>query len=210
MDIGAVPRSSRAVLKPGLGKLLALGCLCAAAVSAFPPDSRQPPAGPTAPAPQQAPETATWRSGLLPKRESIGEPQGALFAPIVSAAPSQPLPADARAQVAPVAVPVTMPYRIAGQVIGDGAPQIVFARGDRVVIAAPGDALDDDYRLESVRPGGVTLIYLPLNRREELAAGPVPLAESTAPAVTESPAEPSHSSISARLRSWRRLVGESQ
>jgi hypothetical protein len=189
------------VLKPGIGSLLAIACLCAAAVTAFAPDSRHIPAGTSAPAAQPAPEAAGWRSGALPKRESIGEPQGALFASTPSAAPARPLPAQGDTQAVPVALP--MPYRIAGQVTGEGKPQVVFARGDRVIIAGPGDSLDDDYRLESVRSDGVTLVYLPLNRRQELLADGVLDAESP-----QAAAEPSQSSIASRLRSARR--GSSQ
>jgi Cohesin domain len=119
-----------------------------------------------APRPQQAPFT-------LPAREGLNRPSRDLFA---SNAPPPPRPtrkaASASEVAAPPPTPVAppVPYRVAGQVVHDGAPQIVLARDDRVYLVREGDSLDGGYRVESIRADGVTLVYLPLGERQHLAA----------------------------------------
>jgi Cohesin domain len=62
-----------------------------------------------------------------------------------------------------------MPYRIAGKVTREGGTRVVLAKGDRVFMVREGDVLDDLYRVASIRPDGVTLVYVPLQAREQLA-----------------------------------------
>ncbi|TMH95048.1 MAG: hypothetical protein E6H47_01275, partial [Betaproteobacteria bacterium] len=107
------------------------------------------------------------RFAALPSREAIGKPRGELFG-FRSWAASRPVvqsaPVAALAAVAP-----PMPYRIAGQVVHDGTARVVLARDDRVLTVREGEMLDDDYRVESIKADGVTLVYLPLGVREELS-----------------------------------------
>jgi hypothetical protein len=63
-----------------------------------------------------------------------------------------------------------VPYRVAGQLVHDGALHVVLARGDAVVMVREGDTLGDGYRVETVRPDRVTLVYTPLDVRQEIAA----------------------------------------
>lgn len=63
-----------------------------------------------------------------------------------------------------------MPYRVAGQVVHNGPPRVVLARDDRVFFVSEGDILEGGYRVESIRPEGVTLVYMPLDQRQHLAA----------------------------------------
>jgi hypothetical protein len=120
--------------------------------------------------------SADVRFTALPAREGLGKPRGEPFgarswAPRV-AAPSQPaFPPPAPPPAAP-----PMPYRIAGQVVLDGNTYVVLVRGDRVVFnVREGQTLEDGYRVESIRADGVTLVYLPLDVREHLAAAPTVL-----------------------------------
>lgn len=142
--------------------------------------------------------TAT-RFDSLPAREPLGQTRGELFstrswapaAPPAAATsgPSAPLPST------PTAPP--MPYRVAGQVMHDGAAHIVLARGDTVHIVRVGEALDGGYRVEAIRSDRVTLLYEPLGVRNDL---PVPGADvaqavtasnsvATPPAAATSPAQ---------------------
>jgi hypothetical protein len=61
-----------------------------------------------------------------------------------------------------------MPYRVAGQVLQQGALQIVLARGDAVLTVQEGDTLEGGYEVETIRRDRVTLRYLPLDTREDL------------------------------------------
>jgi len=52
-----------------------------------------------------------------------------------------------------------LPHR--RQVVHDGTARVVLARDDRVLTVREGEMLDDDYRVESIKADGVTLVYLP-------------------------------------------------
>lgn len=51
----------------------------------------------------------------------------------------------------------------------DGVVQVVLARGDALFTVREGDALESQYRVETIRGDKVTLVYLPLGERQELA-----------------------------------------
>ncbi len=93
-----------------------------------------------------------------------------------------------------------MPYRVAGQLVHDGVPQVVLARDNRVIVVRVGEVLEGGYLVESVGPEGVTLVYTELGIRETLAFSPVlpaPRALAAAPAAIEPRAAPGQP---ARLR----------
>jgi hypothetical protein len=134
----------------------------------------------------------------LPAREAMGRRRGELF-PSQSWAPPPRKPAAAAVEAAPPApVPPPMPYRVAGRVVHDGVAQVVLAKGDRVLTVREGDTLDDGYRVESIGPKGVTLVYLPLNMPQQLAGN---FALDTAkPAAAQPPQQAAADNRPARLR----------
>jgi hypothetical protein len=93
-----------------------------------------------------------------------------------------------------------MPYRLAGQVVHDGAARVVLARDDRVIAVRAGDKLDDDYRVESITPEGVTLVYLPLGAREQLPVLGAMRLETAPPAVAIAAAAPEPAAAAAESR----------
>lgn len=85
-------------------------------------------------------------------------------APPPTPAPPPPPPPE------PTAPP--FPYTLVGSFAPGGDPPVFFlARGDRVVDARVGDQLDGVYRFESAAGGQLVFVYLPLNIRQNLAAG---------------------------------------
>jgi hypothetical protein len=110
-------------------------------------------------------ESAQSRFAALPSREAMGAPQGTPFGSL-----TPPVPAAVKAmQAAPVApTPPPMPYRVAGQVVHEGAAHVVLSAGDRVLTVRAGEKLDDGYVVESINPEGVTLLYEPLGARQQL------------------------------------------
>lgn len=132
---------------------------------------------------------AESRFSALPAREPIGRPRGTLFeareaprpaAPVASAEPSPP----------PTAPPV--PYRVAGRVVQDGGVQVLLARGDALITVREGDTLESEYRVDSIRPDKVTLVYLPLDVRQDLpvvSALPGPVAPAPAQQTAAAPPE---------------------
>ena len=156
-----------------IGWVIALGAVGAAALLVPEPSSET---ADVSAGPVQAQKSSQARSAgaegrfeALPSREPLGERRGDLF----SARSWAPPPAPARvatAAPAPSAGPTVppMPYRVAGQVMHDGAANVVLARNDRVYIVREGEELDGGYRVESIQPDRVTLLYEPLGVRNEL------------------------------------------
>jgi hypothetical protein len=64
-----------------------------------------------------------------------------------------------------------LPFVFLGQIVEDGKPQVILAKGDRVVTVFVGDTIDKTYRLESLLSGVLTFVYLPLDARQTLATG---------------------------------------
>jgi hypothetical protein len=134
---------------------------------------------PAAPRTGSEAQPSDSRFGALPSRETIGKPKGELFGSRSWEPPARPRPAAKAAAVAaapvepePVAAPAPPPnpYRVAGQVVHDGTAQVVLAKGDRVVTVREGQVLEDGYRVEAIKPDGVTLVYTALDARQHLPA----------------------------------------
>lgn len=84
------------------------------------------------------------------------------------AAAAAPAPASA-AKGTPGAPP--MPIRFLGHFVEDGAAAYFLQIDERNIVAHVGDTIDDTYRLDSAAGGTLTFTYLPLNQKQELAAG---------------------------------------
>ena len=178
-----------------LGLLVVAGAGVAAASLLLPerlrPDSAQPAKT------EARTASSDGRFAALPSRDAIGKPRGELFG-FRSWAPSQPVVRAGPAPAPAAPVPPPMPYRIAGQVVHDGTARVVLARDDRVLTVREGEMLDDDYRVESIKADGVTLVYLPLGVREQL---PVTAAlKLDTPAVATASAAPETSSAAGGSR----------
>jgi Cohesin domain len=154
----------------------------------------------TLPRPAEAPKAAALQAGAgdtrpdasatqgrwsaLPKREAIPGPAGQLFVPRSwTPAPAQSPPLPDRAAASKPGPP-PMPYRVAGKMLHDGAPQVVLAKGDAVVAAREGETLDDGYRVEAIGRDHVTLLYLPLGVREQLPLTSSFIIDEPQPAAT--------------------------
>ena len=190
-------------------KLLGWALAAAAAAGAWlffdPPQRAQPEARPPEQATRGEPQGGDSRFGL-PSRDGLSRPRGDLFSssapPPVRKQPAKSKPvAEPAAPPAPVAPP--MPYRVAGQVVHDGPPRVVLARDDRVFFVREGDTLDGGYRVESIKPDAVTLVYTPLEERQQLpvaSALQVPGAPGAlqAPGAAQAPGAPGRTATDAK------------
>ena len=127
------------------------------------------------PAKREAAAPQSSQYSALPQRDGLNRARGDLFGSNVPPPPPAPKRAkkeeaeEAQAPPAPVAPP--NPYRVAGQVSRcDTESQVVLAREDRVYLVREGDALEGGYRVESIKPNGVTLVYTPMDLRQHLAS----------------------------------------
>jgi hypothetical protein len=161
-----------------LGWTLVIAAAAAAALLAPQPASEAPaPERIAAPerkaAPARQASTPEQTDLGIPARELIGRPAADPFSARSWDPPAARKPAAKAIAVAPEPppppAPPPMPYRVAGTVIQQGVPHIVLAKADRVFTVRPGDVLEDGYHVESIGAGAVTLVYTPLDVRQQLA-----------------------------------------
>jgi len=154
------------------------------------PQRPQPEARPPEQATRGEPQGGDSRFGL-PSRDGLSQPRGDLFGSNVPQARSKPSKSKPVAESPPPPAPVAppMPYRVAGQVIHDGPPRVVLARDDRIFFVREGDTLDGGYRVESIKSDTVTLVYIPLEERQQLPVASA-LQTPVAPGVATAPQAP--------------------
>lgn len=104
----------------------------------------------------------------LPERTGIGKRAGDLFGS-QSWAPPPAEPSEAPAAAAPPTAPPN-PYKFAARLIQGGASTVFLARGERIYEVKTGDDLEGGYRVESIAPDRVVLLYVPLGTKEDLPA----------------------------------------
>jgi hypothetical protein len=64
-----------------------------------------------------------------------------------------------------------LPFIYMGKLIEDGRIVVFLTQGDRNHIVRQGDTIDGTYRVDAVTEQGLSLTYLPLKQRQELAFG---------------------------------------
>ena len=67
-----------------------------------------------------------------------------------------------------------LPFRVMGRYIEDGQEIIFLQYNDQALLARVGEQLLDQYRIESLAGGVMTIVYLPLNERQVLQVGEAP------------------------------------
>jgi hypothetical protein len=84
---------------------------------------------------------------------------------------SPPPPPRPKPPAPPVPTAPPIPYTVLGKKAEDGVWQVFLARQDQVFIVKHGDTLENTYRVEEIKPPGLTLTYIPLNERQALPIG---------------------------------------
>lgn len=163
----SVSKRDGPVRKKRLLGLLVFAAAAAAAAAWLPRPATSPVATEREVKAAQRPQStqAADRLAALPQRETLRQSSGTMFSS-QSWTPSPRAAAQAAPVVAPVAPP--MPYRVAGRVHREGATQVILAHGDAVLTVREGDTLDGAYQVEKIQSDHVTLLYTPLNVREDL------------------------------------------
>lgn len=82
--------------------------------------------------------------------------------PTAAIAPAAPPPR-------PVAPPI--PYSYFGMSIQDGRTVVFVTRQERTFVLAVGEVVENNYRVEEIRPTEVVLTYIPLNERQVMTIG---------------------------------------
>jgi hypothetical protein len=124
---------------------------------------------PTTPhAAETIPELDVERLGRRTYRDTEADPFDARLA-TEAARQSAPPPAPPPAPQAP-----PVPFTYLGKLVEEGRVTVFLASGDRIWVARTGDAVGSAYRVEAIGERTMTLIYLPLDTRQEVAIGEAP------------------------------------
>jgi hypothetical protein len=164
--------------KPAIGAAIVIAAVAGGALA---PDASSPTrTQPAQLASLPVSSEAAHLSLALPKRQPLGNERGFLFA-----APSAPAASKQEAQLsasAGVSAP-PVPYRFVGMVTRGSEVEYALAKSDVLVWVKEGETLDD-YRVEAITPGTVTLLHLPLGERTTLVLASPPHKPSVATPVT--------------------------
>lgn len=86
--------------------------------------------------------------------------------------PPPPAPSSAPVPTAPL--PLTappLPFTYLGKALAAGAWEVYLARGEKTFIVHENSVVDDVYRVASIKPPRLSLIYIPMNQQQELDIG---------------------------------------
>jgi hypothetical protein len=64
-----------------------------------------------------------------------------------------------------------LPFRVMGRYVDGGAVVVFLQHNDRNLAVRAGDTIDDQYKVESLDGGTLTLLYTPLNQKQTLEIG---------------------------------------
>lgn len=137
----------------------------------------------------------------VPERRSLGKARGELF----GAPPPPPQAVATAGSSAPVVQTAPpMPYRFAGRVQKGAEEEFLLSKGDLIFPVKEGETIDGIYKVVTVKPDGIELVYIPLGTKERIAVGsaldadlqrgplaaplPKPTAQTPAPVVDARPA----------------------
>lgn len=117
-------------------------------------------------------------AALIPRRQLIpaddrqdGRHLRDLF-PSLSWTASSPMPEGSANPPPPMAPPLAFVYL--GKKLEAGQWEVYLGRGDEVFIVREGMSLDGSYRVKSIAPPTLTLIYLPLKQLQTIPIGGSP------------------------------------
>jgi hypothetical protein len=64
-----------------------------------------------------------------------------------------------------------LPFAYMGKLVEDGRTTVFLVQGERNLIVRAGDTIDGTYRVDGIGEHDMTLTYLPLGQRQQLALG---------------------------------------
>jgi hypothetical protein len=107
---------------------------------------------------------------LRPRAGENGEMKEAgLFSEKNWEPPAPPKPDKPEPPAAPLAPP--LPFVYLGRQVANGQIEVFLARGDEVIVVRDQTVIQNTYRVESIGPQGLSLVYLPLGQIQKLSIG---------------------------------------
>jgi hypothetical protein len=145
--------------------------------------TRTPAAAASAPLPAPVPvpvRVATSRNAEVLRirpRESAGAPGDAdtVFGAMRWTPPPAPVAAAPVAMAPPPPPPPPqappLPFRVLGRLVDDGEVAVFLQYNDQNLVVRVGDTVAQNYKVESLQGGILTLLYTPLNQKQTLDVG---------------------------------------
>ncbi len=112
---------------------------------------------------------STGETTVLALRPREASPDIAQAFPSRDWAPPPPPPPPPAPPPKPTAPP--LPFVAIGKKWEDGQWQVFLGRNEETFVVKTGDTFDGRYRVDSIAPPSMTLIYLPLKARQTLTIG---------------------------------------
>lgn len=100
----------------------------------------------------------------------VSAPRMQPVGPNLFAVRETPVKRQARKEPPPKPTAPPLPYRYQGKVIEEGQVIAFLSDGARTHVLRAGDRVAS-YLVEEISPGGMTLVYLPLNEKQQLMFG---------------------------------------
>jgi hypothetical protein len=124
-------------------------------------------AGLTAPAPQ--PEARV----LVPREQLVTSGQRAPVRDLFSQHSWTPPSPKIKPMVLPEPVPTAppLPFAYLGKKLEGGAWEVYLGQGEKTFVVREGQVLEGQYRVESIKPPQMGLMYLPLGQAQNLSIG---------------------------------------
>ena len=130
-------------------------------------------AAPGKPAPQPAAVAATAVDWRAVQREDWAKPADAQLAAWMPPAPPPPPPAPPPPPPAPPMAPA-FPYQLIGRLAEGGVEQALLAGPNRTLAVKAGEVIDNQWKVESIGPTGLTLVWQPAKLKQMIAFKPTP------------------------------------
>ena len=110
---------------------------------------------------------------LLPRKELIGGASIANKTDTLFGSQSwvPPPPPPAKPSAPPPPTAPAMPFTFIGKKLEDAVWEVYLTKGEQTFIVRDKNVIDATYRVESIKPPTLTLMYLPLNQMQTLPIG---------------------------------------
>lgn len=121
------------------------------------------------PSPPVAASEAAAAATNAPEPVAPAEAAAPLAANLFPVQTWQPPPPPPPPPPKPTAPP--LPFQYGGQLVEGGEIVVFLSQQKRQHVVRAGDAIDNLYRVEAIKPGRIEFTYLPLKQRQELLTG---------------------------------------
>lgn len=108
---------------------------------------------------------------LQPRVDLIGADSSRRSEGLFSGKSWTPSPKLARQASPPPPAAPPLPFTYLGKETAGGQMQVYLARGDKVYVVRDQTVIQNTYRVESIKPPTLSLVYLPLNQIQQLSIG---------------------------------------